>query len=142
MKRIRSFKLFESVEDNSELVSVIKDMSLELTDKGFYFSKFVPFSYHKSSDRLSFILNNGKVFYFSDIKDVVEDMIAFMKSEGWSHQVEFIFYDGYDMECGDIDGYVKDGELYYYSEHNIEEVVDRNCGLENFILIFTKEVVK
>lgn len=134
MKRLKSYNRFNEGKDYN--LSVINDMSLELTDRGFYFSKFQSFS-SKRGDRLSFILNKGGEFYFSDIKDVIEDMISFMESEGWSHRVEFLFSDGYDTpQHGDIDGYVKDGDLYYHSEYDTEEVVDIDCPLGNFILIF------
>ena len=148
MKRIKSFKLFESVEDNSELVSIINDMSLDLTDKDFYFfetnwNTYRPRGWGRK-DRLSFILNKGEnPFFFSEIKSVVEDMIHFMESEGWWHRIEFVFYDEYEMGSGDITGGVdKNGELCYSLDDDDEKVVDKDCcPISNFIIIFNKEVV-
>jgi hypothetical protein len=139
MRKIKSFKLFESVSDQ---ISVLTDMSLELNDKGYLvdiYNGTDPFvkkrTYRRgtwgtdrfrsewpySSDNADLIFvwvyketesYWPERFEYSEISNDLIDMIHYMESEGYSHTIDY-------QDIGvEREGYIKDDKLFYSSYDN------------------------
>jgi hypothetical protein len=139
MRKIKSFKVFESVSDQ---ISVLTDMSLELNDKGYLvdiYNGTDPFvkkrTYRRgtwgtdrfrsewpySSDNADLIFvwvyketesYWPERFEYSEISNDLIDMIHYMESEGYSHTIDY-------QDIGvEREGYIKDDKLFYSSYDN------------------------
>ena len=139
MRKIKSFKLFESVSDQ---ISVLTDMSLELNDKGYLvdiYNGTDPFvkkrTYRRGTwgtDRFCYVWphlsdNEDLIFVwvyketesywperfeYSEISNDLIDMIHYMESEGYSHTIDY-------QDIGvEREGYIKDDKLFYSSYDN------------------------
>jgi len=139
MRKIKSFKVFESVSDQ---ISVLTDMSLELNDMGYLvdiYNGTDPFvkkrTYRRgtwgtdrfrsewpySSDNADLIFvwvyketesYWPERFEYSEISNDLIDMIHYMESEGYSHTIDY-------QDIGvEREGYIKDDKLFYSSYDN------------------------
>ena len=139
MRKIKSFKVFESVSDQ---ISVLTDMSLELNDKGYLvdiYNGTDPFvkkrTYRRGTwgtDRFRYewpyLSDNADLifvwvyketesywperFEYSEISNDLIDMIHYMESEGYSHTIDY-------QDIGvEREGYIKDDKLFYSSYDN------------------------
>jgi hypothetical protein len=124
MKRIKSFRLFESSEDVNYIISTVKDMLLELNfldiesrcelvpDMKGYFKlvqvlkkdtisenpEIIVINLSKKAIKRGDAIGDGyKASYtWSDIKDVMEPVIEFLKEEGFLYRKDqgTLSYDG------------------------------------------------
>ena len=92
MKRIKTFKLFESNENIDEVISVVKDMLMELdfenieTECGKYFydkkNIYLTVSKPLLKNDDTFTLGD-KSFTYDTIRDVIDNIIDYLESEGF-----------------------------------------------------------
>lgn len=96
MKKIKSFSLFESVDDALDILPVVKDMLLELSDLDYITNCVV-----RRMDGCEYIrigISKPVVigdrydvkasFEWIDIKDIMDTIIEYLKSEGYHYQVD------------------------------------------------------
>ncbi len=100
MRKIKSFSLFESVDDVLDILPVVKDMLLDLGDLDYVTNcvvrrmdgcEYIRIGISKAvviGDRYVFTDEVGvKVaFEWSDIKDVMNTIIEYLKSEGYYYK--------------------------------------------------------
>jgi hypothetical protein len=116
MKHIRTFRLFESLDLNSEwsqsvltdeVWSDISDILLELEDDGFVATKHLS-DYKKVSNKLcedviEIVVNKHSTEYFNyeEVKDTFMRLIDYLEPYGWNYSIlyfgEFHFI---EFECG------------------------------------------
>ena len=156
MRKIKSFKLFESVSDQ---ISVLTDMSLELNDKGYLvdiYNGTDPFvkkrTYRRGTwgtDRFCYVWphlsdNEDLIFVwvyketesywperfeYSEISNDLIDMIHYMESEGYSHTIDY-------QDIGvEREGYIKDDKLFYSSYDNGRLRHFQNSGENDSLLV-------
>jgi hypothetical protein len=119
MKHIRTFRLFESLDLNSEwsqsvltdeVWSDISDILLELEDDGFVATKHLS-DYKKVSNKLcedviEIVVNKEslKNFNYEEVKDTFMRLIDYLEPYGWNYSIlyfgEFHFI---EFECGGND---------------------------------------
>jgi hypothetical protein len=119
MKHIRTFRLFESLDLNSEwsqsvltdeVWSDISDILLELEDDGFVATKHLS-DYKKVSNKLcedviEIVVNKHSTEYFNyeEVKDTFMRLIDYLEPYGWNYSIlyfgEFHFI---EFECGGND---------------------------------------
>ena len=156
MRKIKSFKVFESVSDQ---ISVLTDMSLELNDKGYLvdiYNGTDPFvkkrTYRRGTwgtDRFCYVWphlsdNEDLIFVwvyketesywperfeYSEISNDLIDMIHYMESEGYSHTIDY-------QDIGvEREGYIKDDKLFYSSYDNGRLRHFQNSGENDSLLV-------
>ena len=99
MKTIKSFSLFES-SDVLDILPVVKDMLLELSDLDYVTNCAIRRIDGRESIRIGIskpaigdvVYGNGynikPSFDWNDIKDVIEPVIEYLKSEGYHYQLD------------------------------------------------------
>jgi hypothetical protein len=140
MKHIRTFRLFESLDLNSEwsqsvltdeVWSDISDILLELEDDGFIATKHLS-DYKKVSNKLcedviEIVVNKEstkrivgeKNFNYEEVKDTFMRLIDYLEPYGWNYSI--LYFGNYkfiEFECGGKDPLAK-----VYNPHTIPSVV-------------------
>jgi hypothetical protein len=135
MKYIKEFKLFESIDDNDqndELIKVLNDICLELSDEDYSF--FIQdlkgtgilnpeFSWNKISVSVTGKPNVGDVwrykpFTYDDVRDVFERMIEYMDSEDFEI-LRFVYSTPEDPASHNFLKY-HNGELITYNREKVD----------------------
>ena len=92
MKRLKTFNLFESFDDTCNIVGVVKDMLLEISDMDYTTNcvihredgkEYIRIGISKAS---SYNRYKGRVidsFTYSDIKEYLDPIISYLESEGY-----------------------------------------------------------
>ena len=143
MKHIKTFKLFESLDLNSEwsqsvltdeVWSDISDILLELEDDGFVATKHLS-DYKKVSNKLcedviEIVVNkqSTKNFNYEDVKDTFMRLIDYLEPFGWNYSILYFppiahmiiggQHHFIEFECGGRDPLAK-----VYNPHTIPSVV-------------------
>jgi len=112
MKKIKSFKLFESLDDVKDIVSVIKDMLLELdfldierrVDMKILFDKFedlnqpeiIVINLWKKAIKIEGDYHYKPSYTWDDVKDVIVPVMEHLESEGfkWHKNKGTLAYNG------------------------------------------------
>jgi hypothetical protein len=83
MRYLKAYKIFESVDEVQELVSVLNDMALEINDKDL--SCEIVESPMSTGFEISILVEktNDEKFYSGEIEDEIINMVSFMKSQNW-----------------------------------------------------------
>ena len=83
MRHLKAYKIFESVDEVQELVSVLNDMALEINDKDL--SCIINKSPMSTGFEISILVEktNDEKFYSGEIEDEIINMMSFMKSQNW-----------------------------------------------------------
>jgi hypothetical protein len=132
MKHIKTFRLFESLDLNSESVltdevwSDISDILLELEDDGFVVTKHLS-DYKKVSNKLcedviEIVVNKQSTenFSYNDIEEVFKRLIDYLESYDWNYSILYFGFGEYrfiEFECGGKDPLAKvHKHLLYRSE--------------------------
>jgi hypothetical protein len=123
MKHLRTFRLFESLDLNSEwsqsvltdeVWSDISDILLELEDDGFVATKHLS-DYKKVSNKLcedviEIVVNkqSTKNFNYEDVKDTFMRLIDYLEPYGWNYSILYFGeYHFIEFECGGKDPLAK-----------------------------------
>jgi hypothetical protein len=132
MKYLQSYKLFESFDQNDELIKVLNDICLELSDEDYSF--FIQdlkgtgilnpeFSWNKISVSVTGKPNVGDVwrykpFTYDDVRDVFERMIEYMNSEDFEI-LRFVYSTPEDPVSHNFLKY-HNGELITYNREKVD----------------------
>ena len=133
MKHLKTFRLFDSLDLNSEwsqsvltdeVWSDISDILLELEDDGFVATKHLS-DYKKVSNKLcedviEIVVNKHSTEYFNyeEVKDTFMRLIDYLEPYGWNYSI--LYFGNYkfiEFECGGKDPLAKvHKHLLYRSE--------------------------
>lgn len=96
MRKIKSFSLFESY-DVLDILPVVKDMLLELSDLDYVTNCVIRRMDGREFIRIGIVKPVGKYpdqyqlkasFEWSDIKDIMDTIIEYLKSEGYHYRTD------------------------------------------------------
>lgn len=101
MRNIKTFNLFESFDDTLDIVSNIKDMLLELSDLDYTTNCVIRRMDSREYIRIgiskpvlmkdgyaTFGSSNGASFEWVDIKEIMDTIIDYLKSEGYHYRID------------------------------------------------------
>lgn len=94
MRKIKTFSLFESFDDALDILPIVKDMLLELSDLDYVTNCVIRRIDSKEYIRIGIVkpcVMSGRYdikasFEFKDIKEIMDTIIEYLLSEGYHYQ--------------------------------------------------------
>lgn len=87
--RIKSFSLFESFDDSLDILSVVKDMLLDLSDLDYVTNCVIRRMDSREYIRIGIskiVISEDNSFEWVDIKEIMDPIIDYLASEGYQYR--------------------------------------------------------